>query len=279
MMKVIEKKQLINKIKLVAIDLDDTLLHDDGTVSVYTCDIIHKLRNQGVHVIIATGRMYESAKPVGETLQMGDIPMILFSGGSIQHIVSGEFIYKDTIPLPLAQKIIGCCQEHNWYVQAYTSQGLLVHHQTWQSDFYETHIGAHANFIGDALYNLNEAPCKLLVLEEPERLLQIIEFLKNQLGDEVCLVRSKSNFLEIMSATASKGAAMTYMGKKYGITPKEMVAFGNSENDISMITTAELGIAVGNAEEKIKELADFVCASNEQDGVAHWLEDYLLKED
>ena len=92
-------------IQMVAIDCDETLLRSDNTVSEYTKDALHRLQDKGIRITIATGRMYQTAKPVGMSLQLGNVPMILFSGGLIQELESGRKLFERTVPLDTVQRI------------------------------------------------------------------------------------------------------------------------------------------------------------------------------
>lgn len=151
-----------NDIRLVAIDLDDTLLRDDNTISAYTHEVLTKAQDAGYTVLIATGRMYQTAKPVGVRLGIGDIPMVLFSGGLIQRIESGEKVWEATIPEATAHKILGLAKEHNWYIQSYIDDVLYVHHETDFSHEYEEKTGATATYVGDQIYTQPVAPTSFL---------------------------------------------------------------------------------------------------------------------
>lgn len=124
-----------HSIKLLAIDLDDTLVRDDNTISEYTRKILQRAQAKGIQIVIATGRMYQTARPVGLALGLGDLPMILFSGGLVQRIESGEKLWEQTIPVPIAKEILELARVNDWYVQSYENDDLLVHHETEQSQF------------------------------------------------------------------------------------------------------------------------------------------------
>ncbi|MBS4913609.1 MAG: HAD family phosphatase [Veillonella sp.] len=265
------------EIKLLAIDLDDTLLRDDNTVSAYTMGVLKEAQKRGFHIVIATGRMYQTAVPVGRKLELGDLPMILFSGGLIQRIESGEIVWERVIEPKIATEILQLAKENNWYVQSYVDDVLLIHHDTDASRHYEKTTGAKAVAVGDELYTVTKGPNKLLFIGEPERLELIGHTLHEMYGDKLEIVRSKVNFLEINSTNSTKGNALHTMAEELGITADNVVAFGNSENDVSMLKYAGTAIAVANAEDPIKEIADEVCESNENDGVAKWIETNLFK--
>lgn len=263
-------------IKLLAIDLDDTLVRDDNTISEYTRKVLQQAQAKGIQIVIATGRMYQTARPVGLALDLGDLPMILFSGGLVQRIESGEKLWEQTIPIDIAKEILSLARDNDWYVQSYENDELLVHHETEQSRFYEKTVGAKAVYVGDALYTEVTGPNKLLFLEEPTKLEVISKTLQEKYGDVLEIVRSKVNFLEINCGHCTKGSTLAQMMMKLGLSPAEVVAFGNSQNDISMLEYAGTAVAVANAEDNVKAIANVVCPSNEEDGVAHWIEDHIL---
>ena len=117
-------------IRLLAIDLDDTLVREDNTISDYTRSILKKVQTKGIHIVIATGRMYQTARPVGHAMDMGDLPMILFSGGLVQRIESGEKLWEQTVDVAVAKEILQLAKANDWYVQSYVDDELLVHHET-----------------------------------------------------------------------------------------------------------------------------------------------------
>lgn len=268
---------LKKSIKLLAIDLDETLVRSDNSVSAYTKDVIKRAQEKGIEIVIATGRMYQTAKPIGLALELGDIPMILYSGGVIQRIESGYIEWEHRVPLEPVHRLINHARQEDWYIQAYVNDELLVHHQTWQSGLYEKQTGAKACFIGDSLFNLREEPNKLIIIDKPEKIENIQAYLLAHFSDQLTIVHSQANFIEIIGPHVSKGTALQARGQALGIALEDMVMFGNSENDISMLSLPGYAVAVANAEASVKAIADEVCESNENDGVAHWIEENILE--
>ncbi|WP_298705973.1 Cof-type HAD-IIB family hydrolase [uncultured Veillonella sp.] len=269
-------KDMNKDIKLLAIDLDDTLLRDDNTISDYTRNVLQRAQAAGIHIVIATGRMYQTARPVGLTLGIGDLPMILFSGGLIQRIESGEIIWERVIEPAVANEILALAKEHGWYVQSYVDDVLLVHHETEESKLYERNTGAKAVFVGDDIYTTKKGPNKLLFINDGDTLAHIGATLNERFGNALEIVRSKVNFLEINGTNSTKGNALRQMVDELGLTADQVVAFGNSENDVPMLTYAGTAVAVANAEEPVKALAYEICEANEVDGVAKWIEAHVL---
>ena len=105
-------------IKMVAIDCDETLVRSDNTVSDYTVDVLHRLQQRGIVVTIATGRMYQTAKPIGQALKLGHVPMILFSGGFIQELETGCKLFEQTVSVEAVQRIYELAKQYDSQVLA-----------------------------------------------------------------------------------------------------------------------------------------------------------------
>ena len=105
-------------IKMVAIDCDETLVRSDNTVSDYTVDVLHRLQQRGIVVTIATGRMYQTAKPIGQALKLGNVPLILFSGGLIQELETGYKLFEQTVPIVAVRRIYELAKQYEAVVKA-----------------------------------------------------------------------------------------------------------------------------------------------------------------
>ena len=263
-------------IKMVAIDCDETLVRSDNTVSDYTVDVLQRLHKKGIVITIATGRMYQTAKPIGLALHLGNVPMILFSGGLIQELESGHKLFERTVPLGTVQRIWKLASQYSWHIQSYVDDHLLCHHEDWQSNLYERQTGAKAEFLGDSLYELSREPNKLIAIDTVKNIDSIIDTLTPIVGDTATLVRSQKDFLEIIAPHVSKGDALKQLAQQHGISLENIVSFGNAENDISMLSKTGYSVAVENAVDHVKSVAREVCGHHNEDGVAHWIEEHLL---
>lgn len=263
-------------IKMVAIDCDETLVRSDNTVSEYTVNVLQRLQQKGIGITIATGRMYQTAKPIGTALQLGNMPMILFSGGLIQELETGVKIFEQTVPIAMVHQIFQLAQQYGWHIQAYVDDHLLCHHKNWQSDLYEQQTGAVAEFLGDTIYTLSTEPNKLIAIDTEEGIDCIIDILMPLVGNQVTLVRSQRDFLEITAPNVSKGRALAQLAMDNNIGLEHIISFGNAENDISMLSETGYSVAVSNAAEHVKAVAHEVCGHHNEDGVAHWIEKNLL---
>ena len=265
-----------SQIKMVAIDCDETLVRSDNTVSAYTVDVLHRLQRKGISITIATGRMYQTAKPIGTALQLGNVPMILFSGGLIQELETGYKLFEQTVAIDVVHRIFQLGQQYDWHIQSYVDDHLLCHHRNWQSDHYEKQTGAVAEFLGDTIYTLPSEPNKLIAIDSEAGIDRIIDILTPLIGDQVTLVRSQRDFLEITAPNVSKGRALAQLAIDNNIGLEHIISFGNAENDISMLSETGYSVAVENATDHVKSVAHEVCGHHNEDGVAHWIEKNLL---
>ena len=262
--------------RLLAIDLDETLLRSDNTVSHYTKEIMKAVHSRGIDIVLATGRMYQTAAPVGRALGLGNVPMILYSGGVIQELESKHMIFERTVPLKAVHEAFTIAKHHNWHMQSYVNDRLLCHHQNAQSDLYEHQTGATAEFLGDALYDIQAAPNKLIVIEDPKHIDTIISQLKLKVHEHVDLVRSQANFLEILPKHVSKGLALEQLVKNRDYDINHVISFGNADNDVSMLSRTGYSVAVQNATVYVKSMSKDICGHHDEDGVAHWIEEHIL---
>lgn len=256
------------------------MVRSDNTVSDYTVDVLQRLHKKGIAITIATGgRMYQTAKPIGLALQLGNVPMILFSGGGlIQELeTGGRKLFEQPVSIQAVRRIFDLAKQYDWHIQSYVDDHLLCHHKTWQSDLYETQTGAKAEFLGgDDLYSLTVEPNKLIAIDTVEGIDRIIDTLTPLVGDVVTLVRSQRDFLEIIAPNVSKGRALAQLAIDNHIGLENIISFGNAENDISMLSETGYSVAVENATDHVKSVAHAICGHHNEDGVARWIEENLL---
>ena len=263
-------------IKLVALDLDDTLLDSKLAVSPRASVAIRQAVAQGVTVTIATGRMYRSALPYARQLKL-DVPLITYNGALIKSSLSAETFLHQPVERDLAGQLLALCRQHGWYVQTYMHDELYVKEMDEYATYYSRFSGAPATAIGDRLYEAEESPTKILVMAAENEIPGIQGTLKSIFGNRLSIVVSKPTFIEITHPLANKGKALAFLADKLGIKQDETMAIGDSGNDVDMLNFAGWGVAMGNASQAVKAIARLETLSNEADGVAEAIEKYVLK--
>lgn len=264
-------------IRLVAMDLDDTLLCDDFTISERTLAAVSAARELGVKITLATGRMPGSARPYAEQLAL-DVPVINYHGAMIQNALSREIIYRRVIPVNLAEEIVEFLQKKQFYVQIYLGDRVFTQELNKYSDIYKR-IASVRIEQRDLFQLLKEEPEgveKMLVISEEHELGSLADILSQRYGRLIHITKSKPMFLELTEITVNKGVALACLAELYGVAREEVMAIGDSFNDIEMLEYAGLGVAMGNARSEVQTKADVITGTNQEDGVAQALERYVL---
>ncbi|AYO30074.1 HAD family phosphatase [Biomaibacter acetigenes] len=267
-------------IKLVTIDIDGTLIRDDLTVSKKTVEKIKKVMENNIMITLCTGRPHVAAKYFAEMLGIKGY-QISQNGAYIKHNISQEVILHDTLPREIAENINTLCRQYRRFSLSLLYEDICYYEKQDELAMYvNLNINLvkpiRVNDINELIIEEQKAPTKILITGEP----QDLDFFMNCLVDlyegQVNILRSGAHFLDIISIKASKGRALKILSKQLRINREEIMAIGDNFNDIDMIEFAGIGVAMGNAPEEVKNVADFVAASNNDDGVANALEKFLL---
>lgn len=262
-------------IKLIALDMDDTLLDSKLAISPRAGAAIRKAAAQGIKVTIATGRMYRAALPYAQELGL-DVPLITYNGGLIKSCLSGETLRHCPIEKDIAREVLALCREQNLYIQTYVDDTLYVKENNEYSELYSRMSRVPAIAIGDSIYAGDEPSTKMLIMSTQEGIREIYSNFKTVFGNKLSLAISKPTFMEITHPDVNKGKALAYLADKLRIKQEEVMAVGDSGNDVDMLKYAGWGVAMGNASAAVKAIARLETSSNDADGVAEAIERFAL---
>lgn len=262
------------EIKLIASDMDDTLLNKDCQISPRNEAAIRKALDAGKIFLIATGRMYVSVRPYAEKLGL-DVPLVTYNGALVKGSLSGKVYYEHKMKLSTANEVLEYCREKGYYLQLYVGDSILIKQENECSRMYTKISGIQTTAIGDALYHTDEAPYKILVMTKSEEFAEVWQQFKEDFAGKLDVTSSKDNFLELMEPGVNKWEAVKSVAASYGVQPQEIMCIGDSNNDVKMIANAGIGVAVANAKDSVKENAKIITASNNDDGVALVIESIL----
>jgi len=264
--------------RLVAVDLDDTLLSDDLKVSEATKEAMKQAMARGVQLTFATGRSFVSAKQFAQQVGL-DVPIITYQGSLIRHTLDGQTLYERYVPADAAAQVEAYCRKHGLHLQTYVNDRLYAMEDNDKLRQYAA-LSSIPYTVVDSFQDLQGAAAqqvKMIMIDEPARLDAIKPELEQMLGPDVHLTKSKSHFLEVLHREGTKGHALQYLAAHYDIPMEQTIAIGDAWNDKEMIEAAGLGVAMANAIPEIKELADYVTLSNNEDGVRHVIEKFVLQ--
>ncbi len=263
-------------IKLAAIDLDDTLLDSRHRISPACIKAIQRVNKQGVHVILATGRMYRATIPYAQQLGL-DLPLITYQGALVKHGYSGDVLYERTIGMDLALKITDLLESRRIDYHIYANDQLYTRKLVPVLEKHTRVTGIEPMLVKDIADIFKESlPLEIMAVFERKSQRQDIEQkIINLYGEHLHMTKFKYDSLEIMDRCATKARALEAVAAHLNIHQHEVMAIGDSYNDLPMIRWAGIGVAVGNAHPLVKEAADFITGSNEEDGVILALEKYI----
>jgi hypothetical protein len=265
-------------IKMVALDLDDTLLDSKLKISSSCVNAIQKVRQKGVVITLSTGRMFKSALPYARQLDI-DVPIITYQGAWVKNSLSGEELYFRPLPKSLACQAMTYFREQGVHYHSYFNDELCVEELSAEANDYARLAGVKANLHPDLIANLDccDAIKIMAITQNESHLLAMEKELKANFADQLYITRSKPSYLEVMDRQVGKARALELTANHFGIKRSEVMAIGDSFNDLDMIKWAGLGIAMGNAVEAVKEAADFVTFSNDEEGVTEALQRFVLQ--
>lgn len=270
-------------IRLIAIDLDGTLLDHDLSFRPESKEAIAAAVRRGITVTLATGRMYQSAAPWAEVFGLSEGPLIVYNGALVRHWPNGRTIFHRPVEPDLALLVAEFCRDRGIYLQAYFDDNYYVPAEGEKSELYRSISGVKGIPVGGIVEFLDSrpvddaAPTKLLVIDDPERLDQVQKELHNLMGERVYLTRSFPFFLEILAERVSKGAALRAIAKDLEIQTADIMAIGDNFNDLPMIEAAGVGVAVAGAPEKVRVRANYVTRGEAGDGVTEAIRRFALE--
>lgn len=274
-------------LRMIALDLDGTLLHDDKGLTRRSKNILQQYIDRGTHVVVASGRAFASLPE--EVMAVSGIEYAITSNGvSICRHSTGEKIFHRTLRSDCAEKLLELIRANAYtfetfidgmpyaderYVKSPTDFGTpeyaVPYVQRTRKPVKELLDFAHKH--------MDELDCIDLIIPDDAELRQSV--LEKVGGiDGLYITSSVPHLIEISDESAGKGAAVRRLAEYLGIDPSEIAAFGNAENDVDMIRFAGIGVAVSNSPMDVKKEADYITMSNNEDGVAFFLEQLLMNE-
>jgi Cof subfamily protein (haloacid dehalogenase superfamily) len=263
--------------KMVAIDVDDTLLNDDMQITEATKISLAAAIGQGILVTLATGRMFASAQKIA--VQLGfNVPIITYQGSLVKNLLDEKVLYERSVPFEAAQFLFEYAGKNDLHLQVYHDDKLYVKEDNQRIKDYSALSNIPYIVAEDFNSFVHKPLTKMLFIDDPDKLDLIAADLQRQIGSILHITKSKANFLEFLHPEGTKGHAVKSLASHYGYDVSEVIAIGDSWNDHEMLEVAGLGVAMSNAVESLKQIADYITLSNNEDGVKHVIDKFILKQ-
>jgi len=264
--------------KLIATDLDGTLLNEEKKISDRCRESIRRLKEKGKKIVLATGRPMRGILPYIETLDLYDENnyVIIYNGAVVQSTRGDKILFSKFLSLAAYKELYDLSKHFSVYIHALSNDLVLTPKFNPYTEI-ESNINNTPVIEGpvdeiDPSTNI----IKVLFVDDPEKLDAIIPLIPEWVKEKYSIQRSAPIFLEFLDKSVNKGAGVSVVAKELGIKPEEVICVGDAGNDIAMIKYAGLGVAMGNATDEVKAAADYITFTNEEDGVAHVIEKFML---
>jgi Cof subfamily protein (haloacid dehalogenase superfamily) len=261
-------------VQAFACDLDGTLIGRDGLLRPRTLAAIARAQAAGIPVLVATGRMFRSVARYLEQAGIG-YPVVCYQGAAVVDPATGEFLLHEPLELDLAREAIGALLAHGMSPNVYVGDQLYVAAETEYSRAYSGFQQLPVTEVGDLLAWLDRPPTKLVAVAEPERLAEVRPDLERAFAGRVFITTSLPYMLELGHLGASKGSGIAFVERLLELDLAHVVAFGDGENDVELLTEVGLGIAVEGAHPRLRAVAARTCPGPQEEGVAGVIEAVL----
>ena len=267
---------------IIALDLDGTLTNSEKNITPRTFDALMKAQREGVRLVLASGRPTFGIAALANQLQLADYGgyVLSYNGGRIIDWSEKTVIFSQVVDQKLVPILYDFAEKAQLPIVTYLPDAILASKNEGEYLAEEARINGMPivvapNFVEEAM-QIAGGSTKFLIPGEPELLIQLESEMKAALSEQMEVFRSAPFFLELPPKGIDKAQSLQRLLTHLGLERESLMAFGDGFNDLSMIQFAGQGVAMANAVEEVKSIADFVTTSNEEDGIAHALEQLLF---
>jgi len=263
-------------IRLLALDLDGTLMGDDLIISPRVRRAIAAAQESGVVVTLATGRMFDATLAFARELGI-TAPLLCYQGALIRSPDSDVPLYRAAMEPALVREVLEWQTRRGWHVVLYADDDVFVAERRYPESFYRALLGERLVWVGDLFPVLEQhEPVKFLVVAEPPEAGRIETELRQCFDGRMEVVRSHAMFVEGNPLGVSKGEALRRLADHLDVPRTQVMAVGDQGNDVAMIAWAGVGVAMGNGSPATKAVADWIAPPLAEDGAAVAIERFVL---
>ncbi len=267
------------KYKVLVLDLDGTLTNSKKEITPRTLEALIEAQKRGVKVVLASGRPTYGIVPMAEKVRLSEYEgyILSYNGGEIIDWKTKEMMYANVLDPVYIPYLYWCAKKNDFAIVSYHHEFVLTEHPDDEYVLKEAILNVmQIKPVEHFLKAIDFPIAKCMIVGEPTRLHELEKEMFAAMNGRMGVYRSEPYFLELVPKGIDKAASLDVLMKKLGLSAAEMIACGDGFNDISMIKYAGLGVAMANAQPAVKECADYITTSNDEDGVAAVIEKFLL---
>lgn len=268
--------------KVLVLDIDGTLTNSQKEITPETKQGIINIMERGHKVILASGRPTPGMKRYAKELELEKYGgyLLSFNGGRIINCRSGEIVYQKTLPSTVIPGLYRYARSNDMGIITYLGDNIILgtrmdQYIELESKINEMPVKKVTNFPEYVDFDVN----KCLMTAPPEIAENYEKELQDMYGDILSIYRSEPFFIEIMPKNVDKATSLDRMLSSVGLTRENAICCGDGFNDMTMIQYAGIGVAMANAQDKVKDAADFITKSNDDNGIVTVIDKFILNED
>lgn len=270
------------KYKLLVLDVDGTLLNDEREISKRTLAALLKVQQMGVRIVLASGRPTYGLMPLAKTLELGNYGgfVLSYNGCQIIKAQNGEILFERRINPEMLPYLEKKARKNGFAIFTYHDDTLITDNPDNEYIKNEALLN-NLKIIKEDEFStaIDFAPCKCMLVSDKEKaLIGLEQHWEKRLAGTLDAFRSEPYFLEVVPCGVNKANTLGALLEHLGVTREEVIAVGDGVCDVTMLQLAGMGVAMGHSQDSVKVCADYVTASNEEDGVALAVEKLILAE-
>ena len=266
--------------KLIALDLDGTLTNSKKQITPHTLEtLIRAQQEKGLKIILASGRPTYGVAPLANALQLDKFGgfILAYNGGEIINWRTHEIMYKNLLDHDVLPYLYECAKKNDFAIVTYENEYVLTEKPDDEYVLKEALLNVmKIKKVDNFLEAVRHPIAKCLIVGEPTHLAILEKEMQEQLKDRMGVFRSEPYFLELVPKGIDKARSLSVLLEELELKREELMAAGDGFNDLSMVRFAGMGVAMANAQDVVKENADFITLSNDEDGVAYAVEKFIL---
>ncbi|WFR59709.1 Cof-type HAD-IIB family hydrolase [Anaerocolumna sp. AGMB13025] len=265
--------------EILVLDIDGTLTNSQKEISENTLQAIMKIQERGHKVVLASGRPTPGVLPLANKLKLSEYNgyILSFNGAKIINCKTNEIIFQKVLPRDIIPKLHAAAVRHQVGIISYENDCVITDMEI--DEFMEKEAAINwipikkiDNFPAYINFDVNKC-----LMTGPGAKLEKVEInMRDTFGDRINVYRSEPFFLELMPKNIDKAYSLSHLLEHLGLSKEQMISCGDGYNDLSMIQYAGMGVAMANAQEVVKKAADYITLSNDEDGIAHVINEFML---
>lgn len=264
---------------MLVLDLDGTLTNKKKEITPATLTALRKAQEKGTVIVLASGRPTYGIVPLAEEIELARYGgyILSYNGGQIIDWKSQQVIYEKELKAETIPHLYDMAKAHGVEIVSYLGKDIVAETDSDQYVCHEARLNKMPLRKVDSFVDtVNVAVPKCLIVGDSEKLVPLEHKMKDRFGEIMNIFRSEPFFLELMPQHIDKANSLQRLLEHLNLEPHQMIACGDGYNDLSMIKFAGLGVAMANAQEEVKAAADYITRSNEEDGVEHVINEFIL---